>query len=548
MKSIRRNIGHRTRITVGSLRAFLFVLLVGISIAFWFWTESIIDHVRDFQKEMIGTQKDIYMDVINPDSDGTGTINSELIEKSVFESTFPSIITDENNVPLQGLWRNVGIAADDTTEESRRKLMRMVEQMDRINPPDSFSIKALIPEVDTLYVYDLPPDERLSLAITDQVGKLLYKRNVPEQHTDAIELLELIYRLDPNPIRFSRENKPSLIFYGMSGHGGWPVVVTGSDGTPLYWQNVGVSLSDTSRTARRELSRLVRSLKRTGFSSRIITHHVTGYTTRLFHYGDPQFVTWIAWLPVIEFGVILLLIAIGFIGFSNITQAEKQSIWVGMAKETAHQLGTPISSIDGWVELLKTEREKELVDQAVGEIAVDVDRLTRVAARFSSIGSYPELQPLDVSGVIDVVLDYFKARVPNMGRRVILEQHSEKLASVRGNHELLNWAFENLIKNALASIENSMGKIVITGRMSKDFKHVILDISDNGKGIAPSEQKKIMKPGYTTKKRGWGLGLSLVKRIFEDYHDGKFLLLESRLGVGTVFRVILPAIPLKETN
>lgn len=262
----------------------------------------------------------------------------------------------------------------------------------------------------------------------------------------------------------------------------------------------------------------------------------------LFHYGDPKFLSWIVWLPVIEFSVIFILIIVGFIGFKNIMKAEQHSIWVGMAKETAHQLGTPISSIDGWLELLKTERDASLVDQAVNEIEYDVKRLTMVAARFSNVGSKPELQPIKVSEVIDEVLDYFRSRVPNMGTSVVLENHYNNLSQVMGNHELLNWAFENLVKNSLASIENKDGRIVVTGMMSKNFKHVILDFQDNGKGIAYGDQKKVMKPGYTTKSRGWGLGLSLVKRIIEDYHRGKVVLLESKPGVGSTFRVILPAV------
>ena len=248
---------------------------------------------------------------------------------------------------------------------------------------------------------------------------------------------------------------------------------------------------------------------------------------------------------MIEFLVISILITAGYIGFRNITKAEQRSIWVGMAKETAHQLGTPISSIDGWVELLKTEYDASLYEKAVKEMEYDVKRLARVAERFSSIGSKPKLKPIKVSDVINEVLDYFRTRVPRMGRTVHLESHIENLSDVLGNRELLNWTFENLIKNALTAIEIKDGRIVVTGMMSKNFKQVILDFEDNGKGIAFADQKKIMKPGYTTKTREWGLGLSLVKRIIEDYHGGKFMLLESKPGVGTTFRVIIPAVEIK---
>ena len=270
------------------------------------------------------------------------------------------------------------------------------------------------------------------------------------------------------------------------------------------------------------------------------------YDTWLFHYGDVAFLSWIAWLPVIEFAVLLILLLVGFIGFKNITNAEQRSIWVGMAKETAHQLGTPISSLSGWLELLKSDRDDALVEKSLSEMEYDVERLTRVAARFSSIGSIPGLKPIALSDVLDEVLDYYRARVPRMGSSVTIGGHYQGLRHIMGSHELLNWAFENLVKNSLASIESGDGVITVTGSMTKDFSSIILDFSDNGKGIPFADQKKVMRPGFTTKKRGWGLGLNLVKRIVEDYHDGKVFLLESRPGISTTFRVILPAVKKEE--
>ena len=160
-------------------------------------------------------------------------------------------------------------------------------------------------------------------------------------------------------------------------------------------------------------------------------------------------------------------------------------------------------------------------------------------------GSQPALASYTVgprkSDVIDEVLDYYRARLPRMGKSVVIEGNYQGLRPVKGNSELLNWAFENLVKNSLSAIGSVDGKISVSGAMSKNFRQVILDFTDNGKGIAYSDQKRIMKPGFTTKKRGWGLGLSLVKRIIEDYHGGKVYLLESREGVGTTIRVVLPS-------
>jgi len=535
------------KISAGTLRAFIFILLIGIAIAFWLYTQLIIGHVRKFQKLIITTQKEIYVNIINPLYTDASSVNSDLFIKGVIDSPFPSIFSDENNNPRPSLWRNVGIDPNDRSEASIRKLKKIIQKMDRINPPDTVFTPKLIPHADTLTVYELPPSNNLPVAVTDLIGILLYWRNITADTVDSLKIMTILNYLDKNPLRFSKENEPPLIFYGLSEQERWPIIVTRKNGSPLYWQDVGLSWNDTSSSGMEILNFRKRLMSQEGLVYDIATNNIAGYDIMLFHYGDPKFLSWIVWLPVIEFLVIFILISVGFIGFKNITKAEKHSIWVGMAKETAHQLGTPISSIDGWLELLKTEHNESLVDQAVNEIGYDVNRLTRVAARFSNIGSKPELQPIDVSGVISEVLNYFRSRVPNMKTSVSLESRYNNLSKIMGNHELLNWAFENLIKNSLSSIENKDGRIAVTGMMSKDFKSVILDFQDNGKGIPYSDQKKVMKPGYTTKSRGWGLGLSLVKRIIEDYHGGKVVLLESKPEVGSIFRIILPAVILRES-
>lgn len=520
----------------------MFTILTGLALAFWLYTQMIIDHVREFQKSVIRTQKDIYVDIINPYSPYTTSVSSDLFQTGVIESPFPIIFSDVRNEPIQGQWRNVGLAVDDTTLRARRKLKKMIYAMDRINPPDSMYMPDLIPRTDTLTVYEQPPSILFPVAVTDQVGILLYSRNIQAISDGSRNVMSVINTLDSNPVRFIKDGEPPLIFYGLAGRRQWPVIVTSGDGTPLYWRDVDVSSYDTSSPGQAKLSAHIGLMRQRGMMYRVVTNQVAGQDTLLFHYGDPVFLSWIMWLPVIEFLVIFILISIGYIGFRNITKAEQRSIWVGMAKETAHQLGTPISSIDGWLELMKTDRDPALFNQALTEIDYDVKRLTRVVSRFSNIGSRPELQPLQLSGVIEEVLDYFRTRVPRMGQSVVLENSYTSLAPVLGNRELLNWAFENLVKNALASIDKNDGRITVTGSMTKNHKHVLIDVADNGKGIPSRDQKKIMKPGFTTKKRGWGLGLSLVKRIIEDYHGGKITLMESIPGQGSTFRVQIPAV------
>ncbi len=535
----------------GALKSSIFILLLGLTLGFWLYTQMIFERVKEYQKEAIRTQIEIYVSLIDPRYYNDAGIDSKLvqnlIQKFVFESPNKVIFSDEFMNPLPGRWRNVGIDPADTSREATEKLVEIMKKMDRENAPEPF----LNPEsggdrTDTLTVYELPPSRFFPIVVTDGAGKTLYSRNLPVPHDDASDIGESIEIINAvsTPVRFNRENGPQIVFHGANYMGRWPIVIMNErTGEPVYWKGVGDAVSfDSTAEVMEKIDMLVDQIKEDGVSYELVTTYpVTVYRKGYLHYGDLEFLFLIKWLPFIQFAVIIILLTVGFIGLKSITGAEQRSIWVGMAKETAHQLGTPISSIGGWLELLKTEQDPDLLEQAIGEMEYDVVRLTRVAARFSSIGSRPELQPMRVSDVIEEVLAYYRTRVPHMGRSIALESRYSGPLYIMGNRELLNWAFENLIKNSLAAIENSRGVITVTGTMSKDFRHVILDFKDNGKGVPYHDQRKIMKPGFTTKKRGWGLGLSLGKRIIEDYHGGRLLLLESKPGLGATFRVTLPS-------
>ena len=531
----------------GTVKATIFILLVGIALTFWLYTQMIFDHVRNYQKSVIKTQAEIYISIIDPKYPDNEGLNTNLFEKVIKESPYEIIFSDRYLNPQPQLWNNVGIDPQDTTQKARLKLIDLMKKMDRTNRPEPISMPRLELHIDTLIVYEEPPSRFFPVVVTDSLGVFLYGRNIPVKE-DRLKIHASIEEIDSfsPPERFLTENKPQLIFHGVNYMGNWPMIVAmKKTGQPIYWKGFPTIVrNDTSRTAMDQLKAAAKRLKREGNWYEIVPifYTVTVDRTWLLHYGDLKFLSLIGWLPIIQFMVILILLYVGFIGFRNITNAEQRSIWVGMAKETAHQLGTPISSIGGWLELIKTEQDPALLDQAVLEMEYDVKRLTRVAARFSSIGSRPELQPIVLSDVIEEVLDYYRARVPHMGRSVTIEGNYSGNLRIMGNHELLNWAFENLIKNSIASIENRDGRISVTGMMAKDFKHVILDFKDNGKGIPHSDQGKVMKPGFTTKKRGWGLGLSLAQRIINDYHGGRIMLLESKPGAGTIFRVILPTV------
>ena len=262
-----------------------------------------------------------------------------------------------------------------------------------------------------------------------------------------------------------------------------------------------------------------------------------GTTLNLYHFGESPAIRQLRWLPYIEIGAAIIFILIGYIGFSRIKKSEERYIWVGMAKETAHQLGTPLSSIQGWIEILKDNPADN--SQALSEIEVDSKRLNKVAARFSQIGSFPTFKEKNIVEVLQNIVQYFQKRLPQFEKKLYIEEIYEIDPVLKINTELFEWVIENLIKNAVDAIANQQGKIEVKLAKSSDQKNIYIDISDTGKGINQRDKTNIFKPGFSSKKRGWGLGLSLAKRIIEEYHKGKLYLKESRPGEGSVFRIVL---------
>jgi signal transduction histidine kinase len=255
-------------------------------------------------------------------------------------------------------------------------------------------------------------------------------------------------------------------------------------------------------------------------------------------------------MPFVEVGVIAIFILVGFIGFRNIKRAEQRNIWVGMAKETAHQLGTPLSGLMGWLQLLRSRvyeqpeaRENEGTissEEILSRMESDVNRLERIANRFSLIGSRPTLATVDAEDILISVVDYFSRRLPHNGEGVRIEFERSNPKPVSVNSELIGWVFENVIKNALEACDSKRGLVRIKSGFSKDGGRVSIEITDNGKGMSPKQIKKVFQPGYTTKKRGWGLGLALANRIVSEYHRGEIFVTNSAPGRGTTFRIDLP--------
>lgn len=258
---------------------------------------------------------------------------------------------------------------------------------------------------------------------------------------------------------------------------------------------------------------------------------------QVVHYGESSLVKQLRFFPTIQLFFFALFVFVGYMGFSHVRRNEQSNLWVGMAKEAAHQLGTPISSMLGWIEMLRL-KGGETSQRVAGELERDVQRLERVASRFSKIGSRPVLEPTEVGPVVRSVCDYMGQRISaDSGPRLFVDIPDGLIAPL--NVELFEWVLENLLKNALDAIERDDGRIDVSAR--DDGKAVILDVKDNGKGIEMVNSKNIFRPGYSTKKRGWGLGLSLAKRIIEDYHGGVLSLASSKPGEGTTFRIKLPS-------
>jgi signal transduction histidine kinase len=269
----------------------------------------------------------------------------------------------------------------------------------------------------------------------------------------------------------------------------------------------------------------------------IIVTYEDSIILQKIHYGDSELINKLKYYPYLQIFIAALFIIIGYIGFSQIKKSEQSNIWVGMAKETAHQFGTPISSLMGWLEMLKLNyNDPDKVMDITEEISDDVEKLNRITYRFSKIGSKPEMKNHNVYEEAKKVTEYFNRRLPQTGKSVELSVDGNNSTNANINAELFEWVLENLIKNALDAIDHKDGKINIL--ISETNKQIEIEVSDNGKGIDLKRRKDVFRPGYSTKRRGWGLGLSLSKRIIEGYHGGKIFVKNSAPGEGTTFKIV----------
>ncbi|MFH1679728.1 MAG: HAMP domain-containing sensor histidine kinase [Candidatus Eisenbacteria bacterium] len=350
----------------------------------------------------------------------------------------------------------------------------------------------------------------------------------------------------------------------------FPVIVTDHRGVPWTWHGIpeevnGVSLrvagvsyrdfkdADPANPPPGPIEEVLRLARRMDAQNEPIAFHDPrgGSLVGQVHYGDPTVLRGLRIVPYVQVVLVAVFLLLGYLGYRGIKEGEQRSIWIGMAKETAHQLGTPISSLLGWLTLLReraaaSEGERgglarREVEELAREMEEDVDRLNKIAYRFSNIGSAPSLKTQDLNPVIDEAVRYLRRRFDRVGRDIAVETEFGELPRVAVNKELIQWVIENLFRNSMDALAEKTGTVRVGTVYNRLGNGIKITFSDDGRGMSPSEQKKAFYPGFSTKRRGWGLGLPLSKRIVEEVHGGRIAIVKSQRGKGTVIAITLPA-------
>ena len=354
------------------------------------------------------------------------------------------------------------------------------------------------------------------------VSQSLVKDLSREEHS-KMELFAQAYRF----FNDADENTDlSLVLSVITGNKTIPVIVVDETGDVRSYLNIEIHKADTLAY----LNSCVEHMRSLGNSIKIYYDENDPDHYSEVCFDESLLLNRLTVYPYIQMGVVMLFVLIAIFALLSFKKTEQNRVWVGLSKETAHQLGTPISSLMAWTELLKDKYNDELIS----EMEKDVDRLQMVAERFSKIGSLPEPVQADMVGVLDGVIDYVEHRSP--ATVSFVRQFPNPPVNAKVNASLFGWVIENICKNAVDAMS---GKGVLTIRLTEEKNYVVIDVTDTGKGIAKNSWRSVFDPGYTTKERGWGLGLSLAKRIVTEYHKGKIYVLHSEIGKGTTFRIEL---------
>jgi two-component system, sporulation sensor kinase D len=360
------------------------------------------------------------------------------------------------------------------------------------------------------------------------LGSMLFSNklasDLAKEERKKIELWAEAVRLLTKDMAEGESMDYSLNFKVMEGNTNIPVILVDSDGAILNTNNLKATAKNDKQAIEAEARKIISH-------NQFIEVKFNDQYSQYVYYADSSLLRKLTYFPYIQLLVMLVFLLVTVFALNASRRSEQNRVWVGLSKETAHQLGTPISSLLAWVELLKL---KNVDEKLLTEIAKDTQRLNTIAERFSKIGSKPSLTPVDIRPALENAVTYIRNR--SSKKIVITTKIPDKAVFVHLNTPLFEWVIENLCKNAIDAIETA-GKINI--EVKTMTKYLIIDVTDSGKGIPKSNFKTVFKPGFTTKKRGWGLGLSLVKRIIEENHDGRIFVKSSELGKGTTFRIQL---------
>lgn len=366
----------------------------------------------------------------------------------------------------------------------------------------------------------------------------------------AREMAQVIPNIYAHFIRYSIEDNPQelmfdFIFEDIIKDIDYPIVVTDSLDYPGAWKNIpgvpdGTSLESLDQKDRTGLNLFLEDMF--DREDPIIIQH-EGRVIQHVYSSESELMRQLRMMPYLE---LLIILAFGFLGIYGLlltSRSQQNLLWVGLAKETAHQFGTPITSLLGWLDLMRSRIETRYDDpdflEWIDHVKKDIDHLQTIVNRFGKVGSTLKRTPVNLHELVEETIEYFNRRLPNRDRRITTHFVSKVRSSiVMMDPDLIRWTLENLIKNCIDAMQQRGGDIVITAYSKK--KKVYMQVRDEGKGIPKSQFTRIFQPGVTTKKRGWGLGLSLAKRIVEVYHNGKIRVLESRQGEGTTIEVVLP--------
>ncbi len=370
----------------------------------------------------------------------------------------------------------------------------------------------------------------IAVLILIVISSILYTNylaeNLAKEEKKKVELLASVFKKLNSA---DADVDISFMFEVIKSNETVPLILTTQENQIIAYRNIDSTLVERDSTYLRKL------LAEMSSKNEPIKIELSNDTFNYIYYKDSYLLTQLIYFPYIQFAIILLFMIVAYFAFSSARRAEQNRVWVGMAKETAHQIGTPLNSLTGWIDYLRESMDEELSHKVIPEMEKDIERLITVTDRFSKIGSTPSLHETELVGVLDKLIIYFKKRSSKQVNWQFNYQHTEQyIANL--NVSLFEWVLENLIKNSLDAMEGK-GNIVI--ELHKEEDRIIIDVIDNGKGIPTGHFNKIFKPGFSSKKRGWGLGLSLSKRIIEEYHHGKIFVQESIPFVKTQFRIIL---------